>query len=568
MTAARAGAMVRLALLAAFLSQSGSLSAEESMWLTVVRDYADRVLEHGRDVYGPKQTPLLVDGINIDTGEPVEWIYAGPHSKDEKKWNKYEVFAFQRPGDRWILSNLACQQTLFRTLDALTTITGDPHFRDAALDATRYAFRHHRSKSGVLYWGGHIAYDARRDKVVLEQHMHELKFHFPHYPLMIAANKKAALNFIEGFWATHIIDWRTLDMNRHGDHLNRSASRFPWKHRYAPDPPPFPGKGLSFCGTGCDLILAGVEYYRATRRGAPLEWANRLASRYAEARNSATGLVGYQYTIPEDDRARAQFGGTANEATFLGPDMMRFRYPRNAVAWFLVADLLGSQGGEYYRENAIADLRAIARHAYNPSDNTLHPLLVDGTKIDPDKVTKAGYYFDPENPKSGNRLRIRKASPIYFRAYATAWRSGGQRHAEIWEMTRTLARKFKLGDFGDSPAASVINEDTPAHHPDLLHGALELHRASRHSKFLTLAEKIAANMLKHRYHKGYFTLGPDFVNARFDAHEPLALLHLHEALAGRRHRIPLPWPSKPYFRCVFEGVGRANDSNVIYEKRR
>jgi hypothetical protein len=35
--------------------------------------FADNVLKHGRDKYGPKKTPLLVDGINVETLEPVVW---------------------------------------------------------------------------------------------------------------------------------------------------------------------------------------------------------------------------------------------------------------------------------------------------------------------------------------------------------------------------------------------------------------------------------------------------------------------------------------------------------------
>jgi hypothetical protein len=32
------------------------------------------VLKYGRDTYGPKHTPLFVDGLNIHTHHPVKWI--------------------------------------------------------------------------------------------------------------------------------------------------------------------------------------------------------------------------------------------------------------------------------------------------------------------------------------------------------------------------------------------------------------------------------------------------------------------------------------------------------------
>ncbi|MFC1795071.1 hypothetical protein ACFL3Q_15980, partial [Planctomycetota bacterium] len=50
---------------------------ESSKYLDAVREFADNVLKYGRDVYGPKHTPLFVDGLNIHTREPVKWKYNG-----------------------------------------------------------------------------------------------------------------------------------------------------------------------------------------------------------------------------------------------------------------------------------------------------------------------------------------------------------------------------------------------------------------------------------------------------------------------------------------------------------
>ncbi len=129
---------------------SPCLSAEpntlggESKYLQAVREFADNVLKYGRDTYGPKHTPLFVDGLNIHTHEPVKWI--APN------------------GDRWILSNLASQQNLFRTLDGLTKLTDDPKYKQAAMEAIKYAFENLRSPNGLFYWGMTYAYDAGADR--------------------------------------------------------------------------------------------------------------------------------------------------------------------------------------------------------------------------------------------------------------------------------------------------------------------------------------------------------------------------------------------------------------------
>jgi hypothetical protein len=74
-------------------------------YLAAVRQFADQILAQGRDVYG-QPTPLFVDGLNVDTREPVKWKWAD--------------------GKEWVLCNLANQQGLFRTLDGLTRLTGEP----------------------------------------------------------------------------------------------------------------------------------------------------------------------------------------------------------------------------------------------------------------------------------------------------------------------------------------------------------------------------------------------------------------------------------------------------------
>ena len=139
---------VNLTVLAILLiCQSSTCLAAESpypnnttKYLDAVRTFADNVLKYGRDTYGPKHTPLFVDGLNIHTHEPVKWI--------------------DPDGTKWILSNLANQQTLFRVLDGLTKVTGDPKYKKAAIDTIKYAFDHLRTPNGLFYWGHISAYDV------------------------------------------------------------------------------------------------------------------------------------------------------------------------------------------------------------------------------------------------------------------------------------------------------------------------------------------------------------------------------------------------------------------------
>ena len=203
-------------------------------YLNAVREFADNVLRYGRDTYGPKHTPLFVDGLNIHTHEPVKWI------APREDWA-----ATERTED-WFLCNLASQQNLFRVLDGLTKVTGDPKYKQAAMEAIEYAFANLQSPNGLLYWGIGTAYDAQGDKIIPEgTGDHMLKANLAYYELMWQVNPEATRKFIESFWSAHILNWSNLDMNRIGYYDD--ALEKPWTHEYKEGPVFLPSSsGTSF----------------------------------------------------------------------------------------------------------------------------------------------------------------------------------------------------------------------------------------------------------------------------------------------------------------------------------
>jgi hypothetical protein len=117
------------------LSAEAPATGEASKYLNAVREFADNVLKYGRDTYGPKHTPLFVDGLNVNNHEPVKWI--------------------DPDGYKWVLSNFASQQTLMRTLDGLSSITREPKYRQAAMDATKYMFDNLQAPNGRIRPANH-----------------------------------------------------------------------------------------------------------------------------------------------------------------------------------------------------------------------------------------------------------------------------------------------------------------------------------------------------------------------------------------------------------------------------
>jgi hypothetical protein len=78
------------------LSYAAEPRSDGERYIRAVRTFADSVLEHGRDTYGQRHTPLFVDGLQVETLEPVRW---------------------KKDGQTWVLCNFASQQSLLRTLD-------------------------------------------------------------------------------------------------------------------------------------------------------------------------------------------------------------------------------------------------------------------------------------------------------------------------------------------------------------------------------------------------------------------------------------------------------------------
>src|SRR5690625_4779760 len=90
--------------------------------IDAVIEFCNNVLTHGRDRYRNTPSPLFRYVINIDTLEQVKWNLPGTG----------EV----------VISNLAIQQHLFRTLPALSQLLDEPIYQAAAKDSIRYHFQH------------------------------------------------------------------------------------------------------------------------------------------------------------------------------------------------------------------------------------------------------------------------------------------------------------------------------------------------------------------------------------------------------------------------------------------
>jgi pectate lyase len=520
---------------------------ECSKYLDVVRTFADNILKYGRDTYGPKHTPLFVDGVNIHTHEPVKWI--------------------DPDGTKWILSNLASQQTLLRTLDGLSEITEDPKYREAAMDAIRYAFDQLRTPSGLFYWGHMTAYDALGDTVRGNRTRESIKLHYPYYELMWKVDPEATKKLIEALWCAHIVDWSNLDMNRIGP--TTADQEEPWNHDYDEEGPTFfKGKsGGGFFTTGTSLVQAGRALHKLSGQEQPLVWSKRLIQRYIKTRHPKTGISAFIYnsrlSLLGDD-LKEHF---ADRYTTIFP-LLPFEegravyHPQNqqALPWislFLVGDVLDEKGSEF-TQWTLEELTAWGKEAYRKKDNSFIPILTDGTIIE-------GYVCkqSSRDAPSGSVAKPLFADPTLFWAYSMAHRTTGDEFA--WQMTRDIGRGNDFGDIGESSTQTPsLKVDTNSADVFGLLGFLELFRKTENPKFLEMARCIGDNILDNQFYKGFFVLSKKHIYTRFDCFEPLALLRLMAAIETKSGSVPEVWPSSPLFVPAYRHKQQGVDRLIIY----
>lgn len=539
---------VLLVIILAGIFESNSRADEDTKYLKAVREFADNVLKYGRDTYGPKRTPLFVDGLNIHTHEPVKWRYKG---------------------QVWILSNLASQQNLLRVLDGLTKTTGDPKYRQAAVEAIRYAYDNLRTPNGLLYWGHSMSYDALGDAPCGGSlRCHGMKLNHPYYELMWEVDRTATQRLIESFWAGCVLDWSNLSITKMGE-LEKQVEPG-WSQEYRPRPVFFQGGVSEYC-MASSLFYAGALLSRLSGEEDPLIWSKRLAHRYVQTRDLNTGISAYKYSLEQEEST--QLTEDLNKHWFLIFPVMSFLDSPMASLWqcgpqlcqLSVGEMLDDNGREF-TEWALEELTAWAKASYCKQDNTFVPMLIDGTLLEGKTIV---------HERTRKMLKPCPAGPIEFWTYALASRLTDD-NGLIWETTRSIALGNHWGDIGTSLVDQPdVNMATECSDPYVLIGFLELHKKTENVAFLKMAEKIGDNILASRLNKGFFLPSKTLTFSRFDDVEPLALLHLYGAIQGKKLPIPAIRPTWTYFRCEHDDTekrlplpsdsgSRTQDDELIY----
>lgn len=513
-------------------NEDSLVNIEDKKRIGAVIEFALNILRNGRDKYRDNPSPLFADGINVYTDEHLKWSFPG--------------------GRKAVMSNLASQQNLFRTLVGLSNLTGNLTYKNAAKEAIDYHFKYLQDPEGLMQWGGHrfidlktLSIDGAGEKGGM---VHELKNHFPYYELMYEVNPEATIKYIKALWNAHIYDWKGLELSRHGQYGLKMGKL--WDSDYGEREPFFEAVGLSFLNAGNDLIYAAGILYKLTGEEGALLWGKRLSEQYVKGRDEKTGLGIYQFTQPKKtehcddysntlskygDRAYRQlgldFGTAALEGKMLLQRHAETIYSENVLMQLQLAEDIGEKAEELLKWTKDGML-SYYKSAFIPEINKIRPMLIDGTDLSDYELIRDGYYG-----KAGTVFKQYTVNSKFLLSYTRAYFATGA--VEFWDMVRSIAKTCSLGEVGVIPGKDVnTNLDTDNDDARVLFAVIDMYKCTENMEYLKLARIVGNNIVRNKFHNGYFLPGKNYVNADFDRIEPLALIALQAAIEGDFEKVP------------------------------
>ena len=242
------------------------------------KDFADAMLAHGRDTYGALHTPLFAATLDLRT-------LRMPATTSEATRQLYTKYF--RSDDFATSSNPMFDTDFYQLLNALTPLTGDPKYREAADDALRYFFDHCQSPAtGLMAWGEHIGWDLVDDKVTIQSDgksvdIHEFFGPWIHWTQSLRVAPEACHRFALGLWHHQICDPATCAFSRHA-HFSKHG----------------PGRGYEFARDAGFYIATWAAVYETTRDPELLHAIRQLLAAYRRWRIPETGLLPFETQSP------------------------------------------------------------------------------------------------------------------------------------------------------------------------------------------------------------------------------------------------------------------------------
>jgi hypothetical protein len=216
-------------------------------YVGIAEAYADFMIEHGRDVYGPKQTPLFVTGMDRHTGKMISPPFA--HVKRKPFMPGWERDRELRGSDRnYGNADPLDQLTLLKLMHRLSEVTGDKRYAEEADKTASWWLGNCQTGIGLYPWGTHTSWNVSKEG---GGGTFEFNHVWPYWKL----NPEALRRYAMGLWDHYVRDKKTGDFNRHANsskHGPGGGMEFPW-----------PGSAMIATWAEAHLASPDPEYVRA-----------------------------------------------------------------------------------------------------------------------------------------------------------------------------------------------------------------------------------------------------------------------------------------------------------------
>ena len=212
---------------------------------------------------------------------------------------------------------------------------------------------------------------------------------------------------------------------------------------------------------------------------------------------------------------------------------MNTLYGQHPIMMMHLAEQIGlSEDSTFIIDSILSGMKAYAHYAYEADQNTFKPLWADGTDLSNEQIPRTGYFGE-----KGRNFAFYKPQGATVLAYVRAVQFSDD--GVLWNVVRHMLMDEGLGDIGAKRNGEPqLNFETNNADPELLMSLIELYEITTISDFLYMAERLGDNIIRKRFHNGYFMPAQNYVHAKFDTHEPLALLHLEAARKGMLEKMP------------------------------
>jgi hypothetical protein len=250
-----------------------------SPFLPLIYRYADTMLEHGRDTYGPQKTGLFLSALDRATLAPLTNrppAPAGIRESDRVGPNGTPL----RGG------NPQHDENLLRLLYTLTDLSQNRKYREAADTELKWFLEQAAStNTHLLPWGEHMSWDVFTDQPIAANGeavgTHEFFRPWLLWDRCFELAPEASRQFAMGLWEHQIADQQTGAYNRHAGY---------WKHA-ATD-------GMDFPRHAGFYIRTWASVYAHARDPALLKAIEVVLMRFERKRHPQTGLIESQQGEP------------------------------------------------------------------------------------------------------------------------------------------------------------------------------------------------------------------------------------------------------------------------------